>query len=56
MIWGMSIVATTGSTSIGSRSRCPRKTCRSRSPSQCGMDISCADVTPFAAPSAAARS
>ena len=40
MICGISIVATTGITSIGSRSRWPRNTCRSRSPSQCGMDIS----------------
>ncbi len=54
MICGMSIVATTGSTSTGSRSRWPRKTWRSRSPSQWGIDISCAAVTPFAAPSAAA--
>ena len=56
MICGISMVATTGITSIGSRSRCPRNTCRSRSPSQCGMDISCAAVTPFDAPRPAALS
>ena len=52
----MSVVATTGTASTGSRARWARNTVRSRSPASVGIDISWTEVTPRDAARAAALS
>ena len=56
MICGMSIVATIGTTSIGQPFAVGEEDLQVAQPGPAGIDISCTDVTPREAASAAARS